>query len=174
MQLSDIAEGWNALPETVQETIKGVTAASAGSYLTTGKVDESLVAGSLARAVMTTNVTAKSLAGITDLSDEKAVALSKIVGDVVANAYRDVDPYEAYKASLTAATTDALVVKIDEVVGDDIDRALKAISGVGADARAKLGILTNKTALRDKAATNYNEAVKKTSDAVEVYKAKAI
>lgn len=171
LQLSDIAEGWSALPEPVREAIKGVTAASAGSYLTTGKVDESLVAGSLARAVMTTNVTAKSLAGITDLSDEKAVALSKIVGDVVANAYRDVDPYEAYKASLTAATTDALVVKIDEVVGDDIDRALDAISGAGADARAKLGILTNKTALRDKAATAYNAAITKTNDAVKTYEA---
>ena len=170
IELSDLAEGWNAIPETVQNVITSGAAASVTSLATTGEVDENQVAGAIARAVMTTNVTANTLGKISGVSDKQAAVLSKVAGDVIASAYIDVDPYEAYQASISGATLGDLHAKIDEVTGGGIARAIDAISGAGAEAEAKLRIANEKGPLVDQAALDFNNKRDELNTAIEKYK----
>jgi len=178
-ELTALASGWDKLPDTVQAVIKDGAAASISSLIQYGEIDEQQVAGAVARAVMTANITAETLDKIPGVSNEAGAVISKIAGDVVASAYTDADPYTVYQTSLGAYGLGELhkevdklqlYIKLDDLTRGNIGRAIDAISGAGAVFNEKLDAVNLQTKLAEDARTAYNNKVEEAKAAIAKYK----
>lgn len=169
-ELTALSRGWDKLPDTVQEVIKDGAAASVTSLIRYGEISEEEVAAAVARAVVTTNITANTLQQIPGLNDKQASVISKVASDVISSAYIDADPYEVYQASISGATLGDLHAEIDDVTGGGLNRIIDLIDGSSADYTEKLQQAELRSELVNDARTKYNDKLEEIQKADEEYK----
>tara|TARA_R110002110_G_scaffold22800_5_gene87963 strand:- start:825 stop:7106 length:6282 start_codon:yes stop_codon:yes gene_type:complete len=178
-ELAIVVNGWDQLPDTVQEVIKNGATASIKSLVVHGEIREEEVASAIARAVMTANVTASTLAKIPGIDNKTGAIISKIAGDVVGAAYTDADGYETYQAAIGAYGLSELhkevdklelYLELDDLTQGNIGKAIDAISGADKIYKEKLAVLENKRTLVSRAADAFNNKREEFTLAIEKYK----
>ena len=178
-ELATVVNGWDQLPDTVQEVIKNGATASIKSLVVHGEIREEEVASAIARAVMTANVTASTLAKIPGIDNKTGAIISKIAGDVVGAAYTDADGYETYQAAIGAYGLSELhkevdklelYLELDDLTQGNIGKAIDAISGADKIYKEKLAVLENKRTLVSRAADAFNNKREEFTLAIEKYK----
>ena len=160
-QLSDLVEGFNELPQIVQDMATSAATATITSLVTTGEVDPNVVAGALANSALQATVVAGAI-DATGMSDMQAALVSAAVGNVVRTAYTGADPYAAYQAAIGEVGQQELNRTIDELTAGGFDRLVDEMTGNSTaeeEARSK----------RDQSASAVNEKAELANAAADEY-----
>ena len=142
-ELSDLVEGFQELPEVVQDMVTGGASAAISSLVTTGEINEDLVAGSIMSAVITTGIIKETIADSelftadTNEARLRSAMLTNIVSDTIKAGYAGADPYQAFQASFNNQAISGLRKAIDDATEGGLDRIIDEITGAQAAVNEK-------------------------------------
>ena len=151
-EISDLVDGFNELPEVVQDMVTGGASAAISSLITTGEIDEDLVAGAIGSAAITTglvkNVISDSefFTADTDEARLRSAMLTKVVSDTVKAGYAGADPYQAFQASFNKQAMSGLQEAINDVTEGGARRLVDEITGAQAVVDEKFKAAEDKVA----------------------------
>ena len=137
-ELSDLVEGFQELPEVVQDMVTGGASAAISSLVTTGEINEDLVAGSIMSAAVTTGIIKEAIADSelftadTNEARLRSAMLTNVVSDTIKAGYAGADPYQAFQASFNNQAISGLRKAIDDATGGGVDRIIDEITGAQA------------------------------------------
>jgi hypothetical protein len=137
-ELSDLVEGFQELPQTVQDMVTGGASAAITSLVTTGEINEDLVAGSIMSAAVTTGIVKEVIADSelftadTNEARLRSAMLTNVVSDTIKAGYAGADPYQAFQASFNNQAISGLKKAIDDATEGGVDRIIDEITGAQA------------------------------------------
>ena len=152
LELSDIIDGYESLPEVVKDIISGTATSAIETYVTTGNVpNEEQLASIMTNAAITGNTAAGFFENNLGMDAKVAAQTTKIIGDVVNSAFTGADPYDAYRASLTSTFQQDLNEEINNITGGGIAQALDQITGrAGEYEESRITLNNSTTAVNEK------------------------
>jgi hypothetical protein len=176
-ELSDLVEGFQELPEVVQDMITGGASAAISSLATTGEINEDLVAGSIMNAAVTTGIIKEAIADSelftadTNEARLRSAMLTNVVSDTIKAGYAGADPYQAFQASFNDQAISGLREAIDDATGGGIDRIIDEITGAQAVATEKYTVANQAAAEVDIARGVVQETYDEYTAAIDKYNA---
>ena len=160
IELADIVDTWDSIPEIGQDIIKSAAGATISSLAMTGQTPtDKQLASAITSAAIASNATASALSGQTGISDKAAAQITQIISDVSRTAYTGADPYKAYQASLSNTFKPELFAKFDELTEGGLDAAFDAIAGSATVYEEALKGAEQQALAADIAADSYNKIV---------------
>ena len=160
IELSDIVDTWDSIPEIAQDVITSAAGATISSLAMTGEMpSDKQLASAVTSAAIASKATSRALTNVTGVSDKSAAQIAKVISDVSRTAYTGADPYEAYKASLSGVFQEDLNKAIDEVTSGGLDALFDNIAGSTAAYEVALGGAEEKSLLVDVAAEGVNNVI---------------
>ena len=160
LELSDIIDGYESLPEIVKDIISGTATSAIETYVTTGNApSEEHLASIMTNAAITGNAAAGFFENNLGMDAKVAAQTTKIIGDVVNSAFTGADPYDAYRASLTSTFQQDLNEEINNITGGGIAQALDQITGSAGEYQNAVTTLNNSTTAVNDAGTLVNDKV---------------
>ena len=142
-ELSDLVEGFQELPQVVQDMVTSGASATISSLVTTGEINEDLVAGSIMSAAVTTGIVKEVIAdsefftGDTDEARIRSALLTKVVDDTIKAGYAGADPYQAFQASFNDQAVSGLRDAVNDVTEGGARRLIDEITGAQAAVNEK-------------------------------------
>ena len=137
-ELSDLVEGFQELPEVVQDMVTGGASAAISSLVTTGEINEDLVAGSIMSAAVTTGIIKEAIADSelftadTNEARLRSALLTNVVSDTIKAGYAGADPYQAFQASFDNQAISGLRKAVDDATEGGLDRIIDEVTGAQA------------------------------------------
>lgn len=160
IELSDIVDTWDSIPEIAQDVITSAAGATISSLAMTGEMpSDKQLASAVTSAAIASKVTSRALTNVTGISDKSAAQIAKVISDVSRTAYTGADPYEAYKASLSGVFQEDLNKAIDEVTSGGLDALFDNIAGSTAAYEVALSGAEERSLLVDVAAEGVNNVI---------------
>ena len=157
IELADIVDTWDSIPEIVQDVITSAAGASISSLAMTGELPEDeQLAAVVTSAAIASRATSSALADLTGISDKSAAQVAKVISDVSRTAYTGADPYEAYKASLSGVFQEDLNKAVDDITDGGLERLFDNIAGSSTAYEEALGKVETQAILVDAAAERVN------------------
>jgi len=157
IELADIVDTWDSIPEIVQDVITSAAGASISSLAMTGELPEDKqLAAVVTSAAIASRATSSALADLTGISDKSAAQVAKVISDVSRTAYTGADPYEAYKASLSGVFQEDLNKAVDDITDGGLERLFDNIAGSSTAYEEALGKVETQAILVDAAAEPVN------------------
>jgi hypothetical protein len=176
-ELSDLVEGFQELPEVVQDMITGGASAAISSLVTTGEINEDLVAGSIMNAAVTTGIIKEVIADSelftadTNEARLRSAMLTNVVSDTIKAGYAGADPYQAFQASFNDQALSGLREAIDDVTEGGLDRIIDEITGAQAAVNEKYTVANQVAAEVDIARGVVREIYGEYTAAIDKYNA---
>ena len=160
IELADIVDTWDSIPEIGQDVIKGAAGATISSFAMTGQTPtDKQLASAITSAAIASKATASALSDQTGISDKAAAQITKIISDVSITAYTGADPYKAYQASLSNTFKPELFDKFDELTEGGLDAAFDALAGSSAAYEEALKGAEAQAMVVDTAAGDVNKVI---------------
>ena len=135
-ELGSLVDGFDDLPDVIQDTITSGAAAAITSYIETGEVNEDLVAAQMFNAAVTTQLVQSATAN-SDLFDPetiegrtRAAFLARATNGAVSAAFTGADPSMILPNAFTATALASLNEQINETTGGGLLRAIDEITGL--------------------------------------------
>ena len=130
IELKNIVEKWDDLPEIGKDIIKSSAGATISSLAITGQAPTSKqLASAITSAAIASKSTADVLSGQTGISDKAAAQITQVISDVSRTAYTGADPYRAYQVSMSNTFQPELFKAIDDITEGGLDAVFDAVSG---------------------------------------------
>ena len=177
IELRDLVDGYQELPEIVKDMIEGGAAASVSSLITTGELNEDLIGGAIASAAITAGVVKPFVANNelfnanTREARTRSAILTQVVDGTVRGAYAGADPAKAFQISLDRAAMGQINVAIEEATGGGLERLVDEITGAQGVVNEKFAAATAAAEERNNAADVANEQLDKVNSLIEQYNA---
>ena len=160
LELSDIIDGYESLPEIVKDIIAGTATSTIETFVTTGNApNEEQLASIMTNAAITGNAAVGFFEDNLDMDAKVAAQTTKIIGDVVKSAYAGADPYDAYKTSLTSTFQQDLNEEINNITGGGIAQAIDQITGRAEEYQSAVTTLNNSTTAVNEKGNAVNDKV---------------
>ena len=160
IELADIVDTWDSIPEIGQDIIKSAAGATISSLAMAGQTPtDKQLASAITSAAIASNATANALSGQTGISDKAAAQITQIISDVSRTAYTGADPYKAYQASLSNTFKPELFDKLDELTEGGLDAAFDALVGSSAAFEEALKGAEAQAMVVDTAAEDVNRVI---------------
>ncbi len=157
IELSDIVDTWDSIPEIAQDVITSAAGATISSLAMTGEMpSDKQLASAVTSAAIASKATSRALTNITGISDKSAAQVAKVISDVSRTAYTGADPYEAYKASLSGVFQEDLNKAVDDITDGGLERLFDNIAGSTTTYEEALGKAETQSILVDAAAEPVN------------------
>jgi hypothetical protein len=176
-ELSDLVEGFQELPEVVQDMVTAGASAAISSLVTTGEINEDLVAGSIMSAAVTTGIIKEVIADSelftadTNEARLRSAMLTNVVSDTIKAGYAGADPYQAFQASFNDQALSGLREAIDDVTEGGLDRIIDEITGAQAAVNEKYTVANQVAAEVDIARGVVREIYGEYTAAIDKYNA---
>jgi hypothetical protein len=176
-ELSDLVEGFQELPEVVQDMVTAGASAAISSLVTTGEINEDLVAGSIMNAAVTTGIIKEVIADSelftadTNEARLRSAMLTNVVSDTIKAGYAGADPYQAFQASFNDQALSGLREAIDDVTEGGLDRIIDEITGAQAAVNEKYTVANQVAAEVDIARGVVREIYGEYTAAIDKYNA---
>ena len=145
-ELSSLVDGFDSLPDVIQDTITSGAAAAITSYIATGEVNEDLVAAQMFNAAVTAQFVQSATADSeffdpnTIEGRTRAAFLTQVTNSAVASAFTGADPTAILPNAFTATARSSLNEQINETTGGGLFRAIDEITGLQEAFASAFGI----------------------------------
>ena len=176
-ELVDIVDGFQELPQVVQDMITGGASGAITSLATTGEINEDLVAGSIMSAAITTGVVKEVIGGSEFFTGDnpeakfRSALLTQVVSDTIKAGYTGADPYQAFQASFNDQAMSGLRKAVDDATKGGLDRIIDEITGAQAVVNEKYAAANQVVAKVDIARGVVQEIYDEYTAAVDQYNA---
>ena len=138
-ELSSLVDGFDTLPNIVQNTITSGAAAAITSYVETGEVNEDVVAAQMFNSAITAGMV-RSAVNDSEYFDQnttegrtRTALLTQATNAAVASAFTGADPSRVIYSSLQSAAASSLNQAINDISEGGLLRAFDEVAGTQAD-----------------------------------------